>query len=155
MWRPTKNQLHLPSVPFLGSLFLLGSFWFVSLSSKKQQRRPQTTHPHEKCSLTRASRSLGSRLNGLVFSLFTLGFMGCFCGSEARLIPAYCLLFGCLVFGFPFSCLNHLPLKDPLGRWLEVMMANNAKKGKEEEEERRKTRKKKKSCSQTAPIAHP
>ena len=145
MWRPTKNQLHLPSVFFLGSFVSFGvtaeSFWFASLSSKNNNAdlRPRT--PKEKWSLPRASRSLGSHLNGHVFFfLHPFGLHDWLLWEWSQVDPS--LLFGVLVFGvwfsLSFSCLNHLPLKDPLGWWLEVMMANNAKKRKGRGRKKRK-----------------
>jgi len=150
MWRPTKNQLHLPSVPFLGSFVSFGVFLVHFVVFKKQQRRPQTTHPHEKCSLPRASRSLGSHLNGHVFFfLHPFGLHDWLLWEWSQVDPS--LLFG-VWFSLSFSCLNHLPLKDPLGWWLEVMMANNAKKRKGRGRKKKRREKKKKKNPDRRPL---
>ena len=101
----TNEKSTPPPVSALFGLlcFFWGDCWVFLVHFvvfKKQQRRPQTTHPHEKCSLPHAWMAL-------FFSSFTLlGFMGCFCGKwSARLIPVCCLLHCCLVFGFPFLSL--------------------------------------------------
>ena len=99
---------------FWGPLFLLG--WLLTLFGSLrclQKTTPTSDHAPARKVLHRASRSLGSHLNGLVFFLPPLlGFMGCFWGVR----PGWSQFIFCLV------CLIHLPWKDPFQRSLGLVV---------------------------------
>jgi len=106
----TNSTFH--QCPFWAPWLFFGvaadSFWFVSLSSKNNNMdlRPRT-RTRTKSAPSIALRARSDRTWMVLFfsSSTLLGFMGCFCGSEARLIPVCFCCFGVLVFGFPFLSL--------------------------------------------------
>ena len=100
---------------FWGPLFLLG--WLLTLFGSLrclQKTTPTSDHAPARKVLHRASRSLGSHLNGLVFFfLHPFGLHGLFLWEWSQVDPSLFLLFWCfgVWFSLSFSCLVISPLK--------------------------------------------